>query len=168
MVSSGLHANGYSLVRAILDRARWGLDRDVPELGRTVGEELLEPTRIYAAACSALTRSEEVEVHAFAHVTGGGIGANLARVLPSDVTVRLDRSTWSPQPVFGLLGALGGVEQSELERALNMGVGMLAVVARDDADTAVDVLKQHRVTAWVAGETIGGDGTAELVGAYRP
>jgi phosphoribosylformylglycinamidine cyclo-ligase len=168
MASSGLHANGYSLVRTILDRAGWELDRDVAELGRTIGEELLEPTRIYAPACLALAQSDDVEVHAFAHVTGGGLGANLARMLPSDVTVRLDRSTWSPQPVFGLLGSLGGVEQSELERALNMGVGMLAVVARDDADTAVDVLKQRRVTAWVAGVTIGGDGTAGLVGAYHP
>ena len=168
MGSSGLHANGYSLVRAILDHAQWRIDRDVPELGRTIGEELLEPTRIYAPACSALTRSEHVEVHALAHVTGGGIAANLARVLPSDASARLDRSTWLPQPVFGLLGSLGGVAQSELEHALNMGVGMLAVVARADADSAVDVLKQHAVTAWIAGETAGGDGTAELVGAYRP
>ena len=166
MASSGLHANGYSLVRAILENARWQLDRDVPELARTIGEELLEPTRIYAPACSALTGSG-VEVHAFAHVTGGGIAANLTRVLPADATARLDRSTWSPLPVFGLLGTLGGVEQGELERAFNMGVGMLAVVARADADLAVDVLKQHGVTAWIAGETASGDGTAELVGVYR-
>jgi phosphoribosylformylglycinamidine cyclo-ligase len=166
LASSGLHANGYSLVRVILENARWELDREVPELGRTIGEELLEPTQIYAPACSALTGSG-VDVHALAHVTGGGIAANLTRVLPSDTTARLDRSTWSPQPVFGLLGTLGGVEQDELERALNMGVGMLAVVARADADPAVDVLKQHGVMAWIAGEAAGGAGTAELVGAYR-
>jgi phosphoribosylformylglycinamidine cyclo-ligase len=167
MASSGLHANGYSLVRAVLDRAQWELDRDVPEFGRTVGEELLEPTRIYAPACLALTRSERVDVHALAHVTGGGIGANLSRVLPPGATARMDRSTWSPHPVFGLLGSHGGVGQSELERTLNMGVGMVALVARADADAAVNVLKQFGVTAWVAGETVAGDGTAELVGSYR-
>jgi phosphoribosylformylglycinamidine cyclo-ligase len=167
MPSSGLHANGYSLVRALLDRVQWGLDRDVPELGRTLGEELLEPTRIYAPACMALTRSEDVDVHAFAHVTGGGIGANLARVLPADVTARLDRSSWSPQPVFGLIGSLGGVGQGELERTFNMGVGMVALVARADADAALNVLKQLGVTAWIAGEPVTGDGTAELVGSYR-
>ena len=167
MASSGLHANGYSLVRAVLDRAQWELDRDVPEVGRTLGEELLEPTRIYAPACLALTRSERVDVHALAHVTGGGIGANLSRVLPPGATARMDRSTWSPQPVFGLLGSHGGVGQGELERTLNMGVGMVALVSRADADAAVDVLKQLGVTAWVAGETVAGDGTAELVGSYR-
>jgi phosphoribosylformylglycinamidine cyclo-ligase len=167
MPSSGLHANGYSLVRALLDRVQWGLDRDVPELGRTLGEELLEPTRIYAPACMALTRSEDVDVHAFAHVTGGGIGANLARVLPADVTARMDRSSWSPQPVFGLIGSLGGVGQGELERTFNMGVGMVALVARADADAALNVLKQLGVTAWIAGEPVTGDGTAELVGSYR-
>jgi phosphoribosylformylglycinamidine cyclo-ligase len=167
MASSGLHANGYSLVRAVLDRAQWELDRDVPEFGRTMGEELLEPTRIYALACLALTRSERVDVHALAHVTGGGIGANLSRVLPPGATARMDRSTWSPRPVFGLLGSHGGVGQGELERTLNMGVGMVALVARADADAAVNVLKQLEVTAWIAGETVTGDGTVELVGSYR-
>jgi phosphoribosylformylglycinamidine cyclo-ligase len=167
MASSGLHANGYSLVRALLDRVQWALDRDIPELGRTIGEELLEPTRIYSPACLALTQSEDVEVHAFAHVTGGGIAANLARVLPADATARLDRSSWSPQPVFGLIGTLGGVEQSELERTLNMGVGMLALTTRADADAAVNAMKQHGVTAWVAGEIVSGNGTAELVGGYH-
>jgi phosphoribosylformylglycinamidine cyclo-ligase len=167
MASSGLHANGYSLVRAVLDRAQWELDRDVPEFGRTMGEELLEPTRIYAPACLALTRSEDVDVHAFAHVTGGGLGANLARVLPADAAARLDRSSWSPQPVFGLIGSLGGVEQSELERTLNMGVGMVAVVAPNDADTALSLLGNHGVPAWVAGQTVVGDGTVEVVGTFR-
>lgn len=171
MASSGLHANGYSLVRTVLDRSVWRLDRDVPELGRTIGEELLEPTRIYAPACLALARSGDVDVHAFAHVTGGGIAANLSRVLPDDVSARLDRAMWSPPAVFALVGALGNIEQGELERTLNMGVGMLAVVAADEADAAVRLLGRQGVPAWITGDIVGdiagGGGTVDLVGAYR-
>ncbi|HET6919618.1 MAG TPA: phosphoribosylformylglycinamidine cyclo-ligase, partial [Jiangellaceae bacterium] len=164
MASSGLHANGYSLVRTILDRSGWQLDRDVPELGRSIGAELLEPTRIYAPACLALAGSGDVEVHAFAHVTGGGIVANLARVLPDDVSARVDRATWSSPPVFALLGALGNIEQGELERTLNMGIGMLVVVAADDADAAVRLLGHHQVPAWLAGDIVSGGGAVDLAG----
>src|SRR3954466_3020742 len=108
MASSGLHSNGYSLVRhVLLEEAGWALDREVAELGRTLGEELLEPTRIYARACLALAR--ETRTHAMAHVTGGGLAANLERVLPAEVSARIDRSTWSPQPVFSVVGDVGGV-----------------------------------------------------------
>ena len=166
MASSGLHSNGYSLVRHVFfELAGWALDRDVPEFGRTLGEELLEPTRIYARDCLALAAA--VEVHAMSHVTGGGLAANLARVLPATVTARLDRSTWAPQPVFGLVGELGGVAGPELEKTLNMGVGMVAVVAPDAADEAVRALTDRGVPAWIAGEVVAGDGTANLHGAYR-
>ena len=165
MAASGLHANGYSLVRRIVDRAGWSLDRDVPELGRTLGAELLEPTRIYTPACLALIRAD-LDVHAFAHVTGGGIAANLARVLPPNITAAVIRSTWSPPPIMRLLGTAGRVSEAELERTLNMGVGMLAVVAPDDADTAVHILEEHQVPAWIAGETSSGNDAAELAGGY--
>ena len=129
MASSGLHSNGYSLVRhVLLDRAGWALDRHVGDLGRSLGAELLEPTRIYARDCLALI--DTVEVHAFSHVTGGGLAANLARVLPQGMTASIDRTTWSPRPVFGLVQSIGAVAQEEIERTLNMGVGMVAVVAR--------------------------------------
>ncbi|MFM7147697.1 MAG: phosphoribosylformylglycinamidine cyclo-ligase, partial [Actinomycetales bacterium] len=122
MASSGLHANGYSLARMVLLGEQGpGLDRYVDELGRTVGEELLEPTRIYARDCLALAGS--VEVHAFSHVTGGGLAANLARVLPVDLACDIDRGSWSPLPIFDVIGASGGVEQAELERTFNMGIG---------------------------------------------
>jgi len=150
MRSSGLHSNGYSLVRRVLQRAGWSLERTVPELGRTVGEELLEPTRIYARACLALARAGHV--HAMAHVTGGGLAANLARVLPPAVSARVDRSTWRPPPVFALVGELGGVAREELEATLNMGVGMVALVPADRADAARGLLAEHDVDAWVAGE----------------
>lgn len=150
MAASGLHSNGYSLVRHVFfAQAGWSLDRHVPELGSTLGEQLLVPTRLYTQPCLALAR--EVEVHAMSHVTGGGLAANLERVLPESVSVLVDRTTWTPQPVFGLVAELGGVERQALEQALNMGVGMIALVAPESADAAVRLLGEHGVDAWVAG-----------------
>jgi phosphoribosylformylglycinamidine cyclo-ligase len=156
MASSGLHANGYSLARHVFfSIAGWDIDRRVPELGRTLGEELLEPTRIYAPDCLALTAaSSDIDTHALAHVTGGGLAANLARVLPSGLDARLDRSTWRPPPVFGLIGRLGEVPDHELERTFNMGVGMVAVVAAEHADRAARLLNERGVAAWVIGEVV--------------
>jgi len=164
--SSGLHANGYSLVRRVLADSGWELDRHVEDFGRTVGEELLEPTTIYAQDCLALARAGLV--HAFAHVTGGGLAANLARVLPAHLAARLDRSSWSPAPVFDLVGRLGGVAEAELERTLNMGVGMVALVSPGSLPAALALLAERQVSAWVAGEVEQrADGTAvTLVGRY--
>src|SRR5690606_10178141 len=98
MEASGLHSNGYSLVRhVLLNTAGWELDRHVDELGRTLGEELLVPTRIYAKACLDLAR--RTETHALSHVTGGGLAANLERVMPAQLTAVVDRTTWTPQPI---------------------------------------------------------------------
>jgi phosphoribosylformylglycinamidine cyclo-ligase len=172
MASSGLHSNGYSLVRhVLLNTAGWALDRDVPEFGRTLGEELLEPTRIYAKACLDLAdRTDNGSgTHAMSHVTGGGLAANLARVLPVEVAVTIDRATWTPAPVFDLVRRVGGVAQADLEATLNCGVGMVALVAADSADEAVRVLAEHDVRAWVAGEVTaapGAGGTVELVGRH--
>jgi phosphoribosylformylglycinamidine cyclo-ligase len=151
LASSGLHSNGYSLVRHVLfDRVGWTLDREVPELGRTLGEELLEPTRIYSLDCLALTRT--CEVHAFSHVTGGGLAANLARVIPDGLTAVVDRASWTPDPIFPLIGAAGSVARAELEKTLNMGVGMIAVVAPESADAALATLADRGLDAWIAGE----------------
>jgi phosphoribosylformylglycinamidine cyclo-ligase len=163
--SSGLHSNGYSLVRhVVLERAGWSLDRSVPELGRTLGEELLEPTRIYARDCLALAAA--VDVHAMAHITGGGLAANLARVLPPGLGATVARNTWSPQPVFGLIGDLGSVAEAELERTLNMGVGMVAIVAASQADAVLALLAGRGVPAWIGGEIAPGADGAHLVGSY--
>jgi phosphoribosylformylglycinamidine cyclo-ligase len=165
--SSGLHANGYSLVRRVLlERAGWSLDRYVDELGRTLGEELLEPTRLYTKPCLALIRA--TDTHALAHITGGGLPSNLERVLPDSVSAWVDRATWSPQPVFGLLGGVGSVQQLELEATFNLGVGMVAVCAPSDADRAVAVLRDQGVPAWVCGEVTGeAGGDVRLVGSHR-
>lgn len=150
MASSGLHSNGYSLARRVFfDRARWELGRDVPELGRTLGEELLEPTRVYALDVLQLITSGGV--HAVSHITGGGIAANLARVLPAGLHADVERSTWSVPPVFELISALGGVTLAERERTFNEGLGMVAVVAHERADAAVSQLASRGVPAWVCG-----------------
>jgi phosphoribosylformylglycinamidine cyclo-ligase len=175
MASSGLHSNGYSLARHVLfDRAGWQVDRDVAELGRTLGEELLEPTRIYSLDCLALAADERAAVHAYSHVTGGGLAENLARVLPAGVVARVDRSTWSVPPVMSLIGELGGVARPELERTFNLGVGMIAVVGAAGAPRALDLLAGRGVTAWECGEILAGPGAdgpgpgrVDLVGDYR-
>ena len=167
MASSGLHSNGFSLVRHVVAGAGWALDRDVPELGRTLGEELLTPTRIYAKPCLALARLPET--HAMAHVTGGGLAANLARVLPVELHATLDRATWTPAPVFDLVRRLGDVPQPDLEATLNCGVGMVAVLDPAGVDAAASLLAGHGITSWVAGSLSAADGaggTVELVGQH--
>ncbi|WP_206050853.1 phosphoribosylformylglycinamidine cyclo-ligase [Nocardioides speluncae] len=150
MEASGLHSNGYSLVRhVLLSQAGWALDRHVDELGRTLGEELLEPTRIYTKACLAL--AAETDTHALSHVTGGGLAANLARVMPTELTATIDRGTWTPQPIFDVVRRVGEVAQPDLEQTLNCGVGMVSLTAPDDADRAIDLLGGFGLRAWVAG-----------------
>jgi phosphoribosylformylglycinamidine cyclo-ligase len=150
MASSGLHSNGYSLARLVLlgDDGP-GLDAHIDDLGRSVGEELLEPTRIYAQDCLAL--SAATDVHAFSHVTGGGLAANLARVLPEHLAADLDRATWRPQPIYDLIGSVGRVSADDMERTFNMGIGMIAVMPADATDYAVELLADRGLTAWVCG-----------------
>jgi phosphoribosylformylglycinamidine cyclo-ligase len=173
MESSGLHSNGYSLVRHVLlgapadGGAGWSLDRHVDDLGRTLGEELLEPTRVYARAC--LDLAARTRTHAMSHITGGGLAANLERVLPLELAVTIDRRTWTPGPVFDLVRRVGEVSQPDLEATLNCGVGMVALVDPADAEAATEVLAEHGVTAWVAGEVradAARGGRVELVGSH--
>ena len=169
MEASGLHSNGYSLVRhVLLEQAGWALDRDVPELGRTLGEELLEPTRIYAKACLAL--ADQTGTHAMSHITGGGLAANLARVMPEGLTARLDRATWTPQPIFDVVRKVGEIAQPDLEMTLNCGVGMVSLTPAADADRAIEVLGEFGIRAWVAGSveagTAGAPGEAVLEGQH--
>ncbi len=152
MASSGLHSNGFSLVRKVLSVHGWDYHRHVDELGRTVGEELLVPTRVYAADIVDLADALGRDLHAVSHVTGGGLAANLARVLPRGVLATLDRGSWTPAPIFGLVARLGRVPRTDLERTLNLGVGMVAVVGEPAAGAALARLAGRGVTAWVLGE----------------
>ncbi|WP_372594040.1 phosphoribosylformylglycinamidine cyclo-ligase [Actinotalea sp.] len=163
MASSGLHSNGYSLVRRVLQVAGWELDREVPELGRALGLELLEPTRLYTRPCLDVARTEAAQVHAFSHVTGGGLAANLARVLPVGLVAEVDRSSWIVPPVFDLVRRLGSVPWGDLENTLNLGVGMVAVVSPDGVDAALASLAASGVPAWVLGRVAADDGAAGVL-----
>jgi len=167
MRSSGLHSNGYSLVRHVLmGQGRLRLGSVIEDLGvnHTLGEELLTPTKIYAREC--LNLIAECEVHALAHVTGGGIPGNLNRVLPDHMDAIVDRSTWRPQPIFDLVQSKGRIEPHEMEATFNMGVGMFAVVAAGDADRAMALLTARGVEAWSVGEVVEGEGNVRMLGSH--
>ncbi len=171
MASSGFHSNGYSLVRRVLSVAGLDLRATPAGLDRPLGEVLLEPTRIYARDCLALVERFGVDgVHAFAHITGGGLAGNTARVVPDGLEAVLDRGTWALPPAVALLEE-HGVPRAESERAFNCGVGMVAVVAAETADAVVGALESRGVPAGVAGtiaaRTEGADTGARLVGSYR-
>ena len=164
--SSGLHSNGYSLVRHVFSAsAGWKLDRHVAELGQTLGEQLLTPTKIYSRDILALIAA--VEVHAVSHVTGGGLASNLARVLPPAVEVRIDRGTWRPAPIFELVKSVGNISQRDIEATLNMGVGMVVMLPADAADAAIALLHGRGLSAWVCGSASpSGSGTRERVSLF--
>ncbi|MDP8969022.1 MAG: phosphoribosylformylglycinamidine cyclo-ligase [Actinomycetota bacterium] len=145
LASSGLHANGYSLARRLVD----GLDLAAHHglLVQSLGEALLRPTSIYAPDCLALAAA--CEVHAFCHVTGGGIPGNLPRVLPPQAGATVDTATFEVPQLFRFLQGRGAVAEAEMWRTFNMGAGMLAVVV--DGPQAVQVLRDHDVDAWVCG-----------------
>ena len=187
--SSGLHSNGYSLVRRVIEHAGWGLEREVPEFGRTLGQELLEPTRLYTRVCLAMLETlsslaAPAPVHALSHITGGGLAANVARVLPAGLIADVDRASWTVPPVFSTVRELGSVPWEDLEGTLNLGVGMVAVVDPSAVDAILRVAEGSDIPAWVLGEvheartyeaqdrvvsgTKGVDGGAvDIHGAYR-
>ncbi len=168
MGSTGLHSNGYSLARKVLlEIDRMNLAGHVEEFGRTLGEELLEPTRIYAKDCLAL--AAETQVRTFCHVTGGGLAGNLERVIPQGLLGEVDRGTWTPAPVFGMIAQRGRIDRVEMEKTFNMGVGMVAVVAPEDTDRALAILTARHLNCWILGTVKKGskDGArAQLVGQH--
>jgi phosphoribosylformylglycinamidine cyclo-ligase len=168
MAATGLHSNGYSLARKVLlEIDRMNLAGHVEEFGRSLGEELLEPTRIYAKDCLAL--AAETQVRTFCHVTGGGLAGNLERVIPHGLVAEIDRGTWTPAPVFGMIAQRGRIERAEMEKTFNMGVGMVAVVAPEDTDRALAVLTARHLNCWTLGAIKKGgkdSPRADLVGLH--
>ncbi|MFI9557862.1 phosphoribosylformylglycinamidine cyclo-ligase [Nonomuraea endophytica] len=158
LASSGVHSNGYSLVRHVVKNAGLSLDDELPELARPLGEELLEPTRIYSLDCLELARS--VEVHAYSHITGGGVEGNIARSLPPGLDAVLSRESWTVPAVFQVLAGHGSIEQQAMDRTFNLGVGMAAIVAPEAADAALRLLESRGLPAWVLGEIVPGTGAA--------
>ncbi|MDO4888971.1 MAG: phosphoribosylformylglycinamidine cyclo-ligase [Actinomycetaceae bacterium] len=152
MASSGLHSNGYSLVRRIVADAGWALEREVAEFGRALGEELLEPTRLYSHVC--LQMAERAPVHAFSHVTGGGLAANLARVVPAGLQARIDRAAIAVPPVFSVLRELGHLPWADVEDTLNMGVGMVVLAPPEAADAVLAVSGESGIRTWQIGDVV--------------
>lgn len=151
VASSGLHSNGFSLVRHILAGAKIGYHDTAADLGSTWGEALLEPTRLYTLPLLRLIDALGGGVHALSHVTGGGIAANLARVLPQGSWTEVDRGTWSPSPVFRVLSDIAGSTLESAEGTWNLGIGFFAVVAADKKDAALAALAADGLPAWQVG-----------------
>jgi len=168
VASSGLHSNGYSLARRVLEQEmKLSLDAHLPELGTTVGEALLTPTKIYAKACRALSSALGASLHAFCHVTGGGIPGNVPRVLPAGTAARMRLDHERPA-LFDVIQKGGPVDEDEMRRTFNLGIGLVAIVAADAADEALSVLTAAGERAWHAGEVTaieaGAEAYVEVVG----
>jgi phosphoribosylformylglycinamidine cyclo-ligase len=162
LASSGLHSNGYSLVRRIVfDVLRLDVSAAFPKADRTVADELLEPTRIYAGSVKAVL--EAVPISAMAHITGGGLTGNVPRVLPEGCRVVIRRGAWKIPLVFEVLREAGRVEDAEMFRTFNMGIGYVVIVDRDAVDQATAVLTRAGETVYALGEVVAGERDVELV-----
>jgi len=155
LASSGLHANGFSLARRVLEaQMELSMDAPVAELGESLGQALLRPTSIYATAVAALRAACGDSLHSMAHITGGGLVENLPRVLPSGVAAEVRLGTFERPPIFALIEKAGPVDEHELRRTFNLGVGMVAVVAADAAELAVQTLSAEGQSSWVLGAVV--------------
>lgn len=148
LASTGLHCNGFSLARRIL-LSHYKIDSYVEELGRILGEEMLTPTKIYV---KSVLKVLDDSVHAMAHITGGGIPGNLPRVLPPGLEARIDKNSWLKPAIFELIQRLGKIDESEMFRTFNMGIGFILIVDRDSVDRVVENLKTCGEQAWIIGE----------------
>ncbi len=160
IASSGVHSNGFSLVRRVLGETEEALNAHVPELSGTVGETLLIPTRIYVKPMLALQKA--LPVKAISHITGGGFYENIPRILPDGCKAVIERSQVPVPPIFDLIARTGSVSERDMFNTFNMGIGMAFVVSKNDADRALDILAGFDEQAWVIGEIEAGDGV-ELV-----
>ncbi|MEY3859627.1 MAG: hypothetical protein RL568_1057, partial [Actinomycetota bacterium] len=170
MPASGFHANGYSLVRHILATQKLDLNKTYEGLTKMLGEFLLTPTEIYTLDCLALIKSMPEHLHAFSHITGGGIAENTVRVIPEHLTATYDRSTWSLPVEMEFMAKMGGVPQADMERTWNCGIGMSAFVDPSVADLTLRSLAARGMKAWVAGvvsEREGSNPRSTLEGAYK-
>jgi phosphoribosylformylglycinamidine cyclo-ligase len=167
LASTGLHSNGYSLVRKVVfDHAGLKIDDFIPELGRTVGEELLEPTRLYVRPVKNILQHYPVKkrvVRGLAHITGGGLIDNIPRILPPGMRVFLKRGSWPVPPVFPWLKRLGGIEQDEMDRVFNGGIGFAIVASSYFAESIQRQLCESRVPTFVIGEVRTGEPGVEMV-----
>ena len=165
LASSGFHSNGYSLVRkAVTEVGGLSYDAEIPELGRSVGEALLEPTRLYVRSVQDVLDDESLRpaIHGLAHITGGGLPDNVARILPEGCRVQIDRSSWERPPIFTWLQNLASIENDEMDRVCNMGIGFVLVVTPDAVNGVLSKLEPHNFGATVIGEVVTGSPGVEL------
>jgi phosphoribosylformylglycinamidine cyclo-ligase len=172
MPSSGIHANGFSLVRHIIATEKIDINAVVADFGRSLGEVLITPTEIYALDCLALIRSLKENLRTFSHITGGGLADNTARVIPDGLVATYDRSTWSLPLEMQYLAEIAKVPQGDLERTWNAGIGMVAIVDATVADLTIASLAARGMKAWVAGQVEPAPashtpGSSVLAGAYQ-
>ena len=156
LASSGLHSNGYSLVRKVFDVENADLGAYIPELGKTLGDALLTPTRIYVKPVLAAIKT--AEVHGISHITGGGFYENIPRSVPDGFCAKIDKAAVKIPPIFKLLQEKGNIPERDMFNTFNMGVGMILIVSADTVDKALQTLKAEGEDAWVIGEiTVGED-----------
>lgn len=162
IASTGVHSNGFSLVRKVFDMSRESLDTYYDELGKTLGEALIEPTRIYVKGLKAV-RNAGVTIKGCSHITGGGFYENIPRMLPDGVSVRIKKDSYDIPPIFGLLAAKGDIEEHMMYNTYNMGLGMVLAVDAADAEKTIAALSTTGDKAYLVGEVISGNKEVELV-----
>ena len=161
--SSGVHSNGYSLVRKIcFDRKGFKGDEYIEELGRTIGEELLTPTRLYPKSCLPLI--ENFDIHGMVHITGGGFYENIPRALPEDMAVEIDSSAWKMPAIFKLLQQWGNVDWKEMYRTFNMGIGMIIIASADEAEKIKAHLANAKEKVYEIGRVVKGNHDVTIKG----
>ena len=153
IASSGMHSNGYSLVRKIVfEKLNLDLNKKIEELGRNLGEELLEPTKIYVKP--VLKIIEEFNVHGISHITGGGLSENIPRILPSDCQAAIDKGSWEILPIFTLIQEKGNISEAEMLRTFNNGIGMVLIVPQEEAKDVISRLQGMQLKSYVIGEIV--------------
>jgi len=160
--STGLHSNGFSLVRKVLDVEHADLSAWSEELGCALGDELLTPTAIYVKP--VLAAIQAARVHGISHITGGGFYENIPRCLPQGLRARIDKSALWIDPIFRMIQRLGNIPEHDMFNTFNMGTGMVLVVDKEDVDKAVAALKNEGEGARIIGEIVAGETGVELVG----
>ena len=156
IASSGIHSNGFSLIRKVFDMTSESLNKYYDELGETLGEALLTPTRIYVKALKALKKGG-VKVKGCSHITGGGFYENIPRMLPDGINAQIDKSSYDIPPIFGLLAKTGGIEEKMMYNTYNMGLGMVLALDPADAAKAVEILNGSGEKAYVVGKCVAGE-----------
>jgi phosphoribosylformylglycinamidine cyclo-ligase len=155
--SSGLHSNGYSLVRKLFfEKMKLKVTDYVAELGRTLGNALIEPTKIYTKACNAVL--PKVPVNGIIHITGGGFFENIPRIIPEGLGVRIDMGSWAVLPIFNYIQKCGNIDRNEMFATFNMGIGMIMIVEEDKADTVMELLREAGENPSVIGRIVTGEG----------